>query len=254
MRFPLSRVPVLVAVGGLLAGALTGALTGGALAGDDGPRTLPRVAVRYDTEHVVADLEQALAGAGAYAFELRIDPQAPVVTGGAARDGERWDLVGRIDEDGTVSELRLVGDDAYASLPGLTDGFTRTSRTEPADPLVAAYVDYLAVVDLPHRFADVRGAVASVTPGGASITVDGVTAQPFDVVVDLRRATGATGERFTSGAVTNPYWMLRLWIGPDGLVRRYAEPAGTVEAEFTQWGVDVAVERPAELTGADEAG
>ena len=245
---PLSRVPALVAVTGLLAGGVTGALAGGALADEGGPRPLPDVAVRYDTEHVVADLADALRAVDTYTFELRLDPQAPVVTGGAERHGDRWDLVGRIDEDGAVSELRLVDDDAYASLPGLTDGFARTSREDPADLLVGAYVDYLAVVDLSRRFEEVRDAVASVAPGGASIFVDGVTAQPFDVVVDLRRATGATGERFTSGAVANPYWMLRLWIGPDGLVRRYAEPAGTVEADLTGWNTEVRIDPPDEVT------
>ncbi|UJP40443.1 hypothetical protein [Cellulomonas palmilytica] len=248
---PLSRVPALVAVGGLLAGGFTGALAGGALADEGGPRPLPRVAVRYDTAHVITDLAQALAATDTYTFELRVDPQAPVVAGAAEREGDGWDLVGRIDEDGATSELRLVDDDAYASLPGLTDGFARTSRTDPADPLVGAYVDYLAVVDLGSRFADIRDAVASVAPGGASITVDDVAAQPFDVVVDLRRATGATGERYTSGAVSNPYWMLRLWIGPDGLVRRYAEPAGTVEADLTGWNTDVDIDPPDDFTELD---
>ena len=261
MRLPVSlRVPALVAVGGLLAGALTGSFAGRALAEGrphDGPTqptavAAPRVTIRYDAEHVAADLTAALAGARTYAFELWPDENAVPFTGSAAvRDG-RSDLVARIDEDGVATELRLVGDDAYAHLPGVTDGFVRTSRTAPSDDLVGAYLGYLTSADVAALLAESRDAVVSVATGGPSEQLDQVPAQPFDVVVDLRRATGALHARFADGGTTNPYAMLRLWIGPDGLVRRYTEPTTGLRVDLTQWGADVDVTAPEQL--ADSAG
>ncbi len=259
---PFSRVPALVALGGLIAGGLTGAFAGSALAGsqpDAGPAVptaiaAPRVTVRYDPQHVVGDLLDALRPADSYAFTLTLDPQAPALTGAAARDGDRWDLVGRVEEAETVTEVRLVGDDAYVYVSGLTDGFGRTSRDEPGDAFVAAYIASFAPAQLATTLLETREAVVSVAAGGASVELDQVPAQPFDVVVDLRRATGAMGARFTTGATTNPYAMMRLWIGPDGLVRRYAEPATTLQVDFTEWGDDVAIAAPDDAVDFDLGG
>ncbi len=248
------RVPALVALGGLVAGALTGALAASALAGNQAPTgpavptalAAARVTLRYEPQHVVADLIDAMRDADSYAFTLSLEPQAPELTGVAARADDRWDLVGRIEEDGGGTELRLVGDDAYASIPGLTDGFGRTSRDEPDDAFVAAYVASFRPAELATTFAETRDAVVSVAAGGASVELDQVPAQPFDVVVDLRRATGSMAARFAGGTTTNAYLMMRLWIGPDGLVRRYAEPATSLRVDFGRWGEQVLVEAPDE--------
>ncbi|GEA85830.1 MAG: hypothetical protein NVV70_12830 [Cellulomonas sp.] len=259
---PASRVPALVALGGLLAGGISGAFAASALAGSEpaaGPAVptaiaAPRFTVRYDPQHVLGDLLEALRPVDSYAFTLALDPQAPELTGAAMRDDDRWDLVGRIEEDGTVTELRLIGDDAYAFISGLTDGFGRTSRDEPGDPFVAAYIDSFGPAELATTLAETRDAVVSVSAGGASVELDQVPAQPFDVVVDLRRATGAMGSRFTSGATTNAYAMMRLWIGPDGLVRRYTEPKTSLQVDFTRWGEDVVIEAPDDAVELDLGG
>lgn len=258
---PFSRVPALVALGGLIAGGLTGAVAGSALAGGQPPPgpavptavAAPRVTVRYDREHVVADLLDALRPRS-YAFTLVLDPQAPVLTGAAARDGDRWNLVGRVEEDEAVTEIRLIDDDAYVSVSGVTDGFARTSRDEPGDAFIGAYIASFGPAQIATTLAETRDAVVSVATGGPSVELDQVPAQPFDVTVDLRRATGAMGARFTSGATTNPYAMMRLWIGPDGLVRRYAEPATTLQVDFTEWGDPVTIQTPEDADDLDLGG
>lgn len=214
----------------------------------------PKNAIRATPEHLLGDLVAALEAEQTYAFRLRTDPETPPFDGVARLVEGRADIAATIDEGAAVSEIRLVGDDLYASIPGLTDGWGRAARDVPSDPFTFVYAEYLAVADLPVLLGGAQSGVRGVTLADAP--VDGLEATVYDVEVDARMATGPLhlDETDASENDLEAIIVMRFWVDDDGLVRRLGAPGEEGHVDFFDHGEPVTIEAPAESTPIEYLG
>ena len=130
----------------------------------------------------------------------------------------------------------------------------RLSVTETAERL---HVTRPAMSNLLNGKADLSPAILSVTEVGAPVLVGGVPTQEYDVVVDLAKVTGPSGERLRAAAQQAaalgqhlpPMVTYHYWLAADGLEMRisYEMLGATWAMTFSQWGEPVDIQAP----GAD---
>ncbi|MCL2465405.1 MAG: hypothetical protein FWF28_10115 [Micrococcales bacterium] len=178
-------------------------------------------------------------------------PTAGGATAGEATvgHGTEWAMSLTVPGTGTF-DLRMVAGTTYLNAGADTGGeFVVVDPHHPpfGVPAVPAGIDPMQTV------ADMSGAIASVTTAGAPVVLDGVSAQPYDVAVDISRVTGDTRAAFDAlaqsaqspGATLPAELTVRFWVGADHLVRQlgYTLLGTSVELTFSQWGrpVDVPV-------------
>ena len=149
-------------------------------------------------------------------------------------------------------EMRLVEGVLYVSTDGPDGTFV---ALDPHDPSLTFSVP--TDVDPAGNAADLSPAILSVTEVGAPVLVGGVPTQEYDVVVDLAKVTGPSGERLRAAAQQAaalgqhlpPMVTYHYWLAADGLEMRisYEMLGATWAMTFSQWGEPVDIQAP----GAD---
>ncbi|WP_146929878.1 hypothetical protein [Cellulomonas xylanilytica] len=151
----------------------------------------------------------------------------------------------------TPVEIRLVGGQMYVNMGELTGGlFWQIDAADTSNPIAAAMAQSTAQSSAADSLAALVPALVSVEKSGAEEQLDGVTTQPYDVVVDTSKLAGQAAEQFASAAesgVEIPAQITyRYWIGTDQLPRKLTlDMLGShIEMSFSNWGGPVTIEAP----------
>lgn len=209
--------------------------------------------VRTTAQHLLPDLAAAVASAGTFTFTIELGDETPPFTGAARVVGTRSDVVAEMHEGPDHVEIRLIGDDMYASMGALTGGgWGHGPRGFPADPFSGVYSQLVEIADLAAVLADAQPGVVSVDPAGDPESVGGFPATPYDVVIDMSRATGSIRtsyeQNLSSSSEYDPMSTMRFWVSPDGLVRRLSDPDSGGGITYGDFGEPVEIEAPETFT------
>ncbi|WP_210767810.1 hypothetical protein [Cellulomonas humilata] len=147
-------------------------------------------------------------------------------------------------------EMRIVGGQMYINMGELTGGlFWQLDPTDTSNPL-AASLSQTTGATATDSFAEILPALVSVTKSGAPEQIDGVSAQPYDVVVDTSKMAGVSAEQFASAAAAGVEVPKELtytyWVGADKLPRKLVmDMMGShMEMTLSNWGGPVTIEAP----------
>ena len=157
---------------------------------------------------------------------------------------------------GGQAEMRLVDKVFYLNFGPLTDNkFATLDLTDESNPATKQFGDILDNVDPAKQLEQLKDAVTSFEKKGAAKEIDGVQAQPYEVVVDGSKVSAAAGLEGQGAQGVPETLTYTMFIGPDNLPRRIAtDIAGTsMTLDYSKWGEDVEVEAPAksEITDKD---
>ena len=156
-------------------------------------------------------------------------------------------------------EMRLVDQAFYLNFGPMTSNkFAKIDLTDESNPIGKQYAEIVGSLDPSQQFKDFEGAVTSFEQKGEAVTLDGVKAQPYEVVVDpakLPAADKAKGHLPKKLEYT-------MYIGPDNLPRRIlsdlpgmtgSENGTKMTIDYSTWGEKVSITKPkaSEITDKD---
>ena len=144
-------------------------------------------------------------------------------------------------------DMRVLDGRTYLSAGERTSGkFLAVDPEDTDSPFVAMIDQVLAQFDPTASLEGMDGAILSLEKAGEPEEIDGVLAQPYEIVVDMSATTkvmlgGLTDTEDVPDTVTYTYW-----IGEDDLMRcAVAEiPGGSVDVTFTNWGGEMNIVAP----------
>lgn len=158
---------------------------------------------------------------------------------------------------GTI-ETRLVDEVFYLNFGPMTSNkFAKIDLNDKSNPIGKQYGELVGNIDPTQQFKEFEGAVKSFDQKGKTITIDGVEARPYEIVVDPSKLSSAkkAGESLPK---TIEYTM---YVGPDNLPRRVitqlpgASGTGgaTMTINYSKWGDKVSIVKPkaSEITEKD---
>jgi hypothetical protein len=109
-------------------------------------------------------------------------------------------------------------------------------------------------MDPAHQLAQFDKAVTSFKKKGAPEKIDGVDAQPYEVVVDTSKidALGDLPGGASAGVPQSLTYV--MYVGPDNLLRRMSfELAGSKsQVDYSKWGEDVDIQAPSASEISDQ--
>lgn len=148
-------------------------------------------------------------------------------------------------------EMRLVGGQMYINMGELTGGlFWQVDATDTSNPLTASIAQSTSQSSAAESFAALVPALVSVEKSGPEEQIDGVSTQPYDVVVDTSKLAGQAAEQFASAAEAGVEIPAQItytyWVAADQLPRKLTmDMLGShIEMMFSNWGGDVVIEAP----------
>jgi hypothetical protein len=212
------------------------------------------------------EVARAQAKAGSSHVAMRIDVGGQAIKGdgdlrlGEAASDTAMAMKMQTGQAGLGSlEMRLVDQAFYLNFGPMTSNkFAKIDLTDESNPIGKQYAEIVGSLDPSQQFKDFEGAVTSVEQKGKAVTLDGVNAQPYEVVVDpakLPAADQAKGHLPKKLEYT-------MYVGPDNLPRRIlselpglsGSEAGTkMTIDYSKWGEKVSISKPtaSEITKKD---
>lgn len=147
--------------------------------------------------------------------------------------------------DGKRLEMRMVDAVMYMNLGAETDDkFVKVDLRDTSNPIGKAFSQLSDQLDPAKQMKAYEKAVVSYSKKGDAITLDGVKAQPYEIVVDTTKLPKPDIE----GPQPKMPKRLRttIYVGPDQLPRRMTMDMGGVstQVDYTDWGQDVSIEKP----------
>lgn len=206
------------------------------------------------TKDNLGELATAMQAAGTYDTTMVTDVQGAQMTAqGQARvtdAGNELVMTMSSAQMAAPLEIRLVGGQMYINMGELTGGkFWQLDPTDTSNPL-AASMGQSTGSSATESLQEILPALVSVTPSGAPEQLDGVSAQPYEVVVDSSKMAGQAGEQFAAaqaaGVEVPATVTYTYWVGADKLPRKLVmEILGShIEMTLSNWGGDVTIEAP----------
>ncbi|WP_156374137.1 hypothetical protein [Cellulomonas sp. Leaf334] len=149
-------------------------------------------------------------------------------------------------------EIRLVGGQLYVNLGELTGGlFWQIDASDTSNPMAAAMAQSTSKSSVADSLAALVPAIVSVEPSGSEEQIDGVSTQPYDMVVDTSKLSGPAADDFVAEAaaagVEIPAQITyRYWVGSDKLPRKVSVDllGSHTEIMMSNWGGPVTIEAP----------
>ncbi|MFY0407375.1 LppX_LprAFG lipoprotein [Solicola sp. PLA-1-18] len=147
-------------------------------------------------------------------------------------------------------EVRLVDGTLYTNLGPLSENkFATIDLDDPSNPLAKSFGGVVDQMDPAASLKALEGSITSFEKKGSPKEIDGVQAQPYEVVVDTAKAQAAAGagaEASGSTAGVPSEVTATFWVGEDNLPRRVTTQVSgaDVRLDFSKWGEDVDVQAP----------
>lgn len=150
-------------------------------------------------------------------------------------------------------DMRLIDQIFYINLgPMSQNKFARIDLTDPANPIGAQYGSLIEQFNPTKQMEQFDDAMTSMTKKGKPIELDGVEAQPYEVVLDTSKIEGL--DKIGAGAELPEEMAYIVYVGPDNLPRRISTDlsGASVKVDYTKWGEPVDIKAPAKTEIADE--
>lgn len=132
----------------------------------------------------------------------------------------------------------------YLNFGQMTQGkYAKIDLTDKSDPVGKQFSQLIDQMDPSKQLDQFKKALTSFEKKGAPQDIDGVKAQPYEVVLDTSKIAGLPGGATANVPKTLTYTM---FIGPDDLLRRIdTDAAGAkVTVDYTKWGEPVDIKAP----------
>jgi len=254
----LLAVPATVALVWALAACAGTAAPAGEEAGPTKTAAAPEATQSGTGEITAANLLETLTvaqkSAGSYDFTMSTSAEGQSIeaSGSAVVTGDTQELAMTMTVPGAGDmEIRLVGGLMYMNMGEMTGGkFLQIDPSDASNPLAGSVGDITGELDPTKGITGQQAAITSVTKKGEPEQLDGVEAQPYEVVIDPSKLTGPEADQLTEAAtagVTLPdTFVYTFWIGPDGLMRKMSfDLLGTQTVmTFSNWANGAAVTAP----------
>jgi hypothetical protein len=205
---------------------------------------------------------QAKAGSSHVAMKVDVAGQAVKADGdlklGEAAPDTAMAMTMRTGQAGLGSlEMRLVDQVFYLNFGPMTSNkFAKIDLTDESNPIGKQYAEIVGSLDPSQQLKDFEGAVSSFEQKGKAITLDGVEAQPYVVVVDTAKIPAA---KKSKGQLPKKL-EYTMYVGPDNLPRRMLSDLPGVSGsgskmtiDYSHWGEKVSITKPkaSEITDKD---
>jgi hypothetical protein len=210
-------------------------------------------------ENVFAELTKAQTKAGTSHIDMNVEvagqaikAKGDVKMGSTAADTAMGMTMDTGQSGAGSLEMRLVDKVFYLNFGPMTqDKFVKIDLTDKNNPIGKQYGDLLDSIDPSKQLDQIKGAVKSFEKKGEPKQLDGVKAQPYQVVVDTAKVKSfkVAGADAATLPKTLTYTM---YVGPDNLLRRLISEipsvagagATTLTIDYSKWGQDVDIEKP----------
>lgn len=146
---------------------------------------------------------------------------------------------------GQVMEMRLVDEVFYMGMGALTDNkFAKIDLSDESNPLSKQYGDMMDQIDPSKHMESIKEAVKLFKEKGDAIEIDGIEAQPYELVIDTAKFGDVASGAGTEG-VPNEI-VMTMFIGTDNLPRRVTTKfaSQTIQMDYSKWGEPVTIEAP----------
>ncbi len=210
--------------------------------------------VELTSANLLETLAAAQKEAGSYDFTMSTaaEGQSIDASGSAAVTGDTQQLAMTLTVPGAGDmEIRLVDGLMYMNMGEMTGGkFLQIDPSDASNPLAGSVGEITGELDPTKGITGQQAALTSVTKKGEPEQLDGVEAQPYEVVIDPSKLTGPQADQLNEAAaqgITLPdTFVYTFWIGPDSLIRKMAfDLLGTqTEMTFSNWGKAAPVTAP----------
>jgi len=208
-------------------------------------------------EITAANFVETIAGAqqsaGSYDFTMTMSAAGQTISAtGSAQLTDTPEVAMSMEYPGAGSmEMRLVDSVMYMNMGEATGGkFLQIDPTDPSNPLSASFSEMTGDLDPTKGMAGQQAAIVSVEKAGEPEQLDGVAAQPYQVVIDPSKIEGpqrdAIDQAAAAGVALPATFEYTFWIGPDGLARKMAFDllGSQTEMTFSNWGAGAPIVAP----------
>ena len=210
-------------------------------------------------ENIFSELTKAQTKAGTSHIDMNVEVAGQAIKAkgdvkiGSTADTTAMTMTMDTGQAGAGSlEMRLVDKVFYLNFGPMTQNkFVKIDLTDKDNPIGKQYGDLLDSIDPSKQLDQIKGAVKSLEKKGEPKKLDGVEAQPYQVVVDTSKvkAFDVAGADAAKLPKTLTYTM---YVGPDHLLRRLISEipniagsgATTLTIDYSKWGQEVSVEKP----------
>jgi hypothetical protein len=153
-------------------------------------------------------------------------------------------------------EMRLVDRVFYLNFGPMTSNkFAKVDLTDKSNPIGKQYAEIVGSLDPSQQFKDLEGAVTGFDQKGKAVTLDGVKAQPYEIIVDTSKIPAA---KKADGKLPKTL-KYTMYVGPDHLPRRVLSQlpgisgGTTMSIDYSKWGEKVSISKPkaSEITDKD---
>lgn len=145
-------------------------------------------------------------------------------------------------------DMRLVDQVFYLNFGSMTQNkFARIDLTDESNPLGKQYGQLIDQVDPSKQLKQFAKALKSFDKKGGAEQIDGVDAQPYEIVVDTAKIAGLLDLPNGASSSIPETMTYTMFIGPDNLPRRIAtDVAGAkMTVDYSKWGESVDIKAPA---------
>lgn len=142
-------------------------------------------------------------------------------------------------------EMRLIDKAFYLNLgPMSQNKFAKIDLTDTSNPISAEYGKILDQLDPSNQLEQFKAAMSSIKKKGDTIKLDGVKAQPYEIILDTSKLSGISA--LGQGATIPKEVTATMFVGPDNLPRRLTtDVAGSsVTMNYSKWGEAVDIKAP----------
>jgi hypothetical protein len=142
----------------------------------------------------------------------------------------------------------IVDNTFYMNLGKMTgDKFAKIDLDDDSNPIAKQFGSITDQLDPSRQLAQFKDAVTSFKKSGAAKKIDGVQAQPYEIVLDTSKIKAFDELPAGAGANVPKTLTYTMFVDADNLLRRVeADVSGsTVTATYSKWGEPVDVKAPA---------
>lgn len=152
--------------------------------------------------------------------------------------------------------MRLIDQSFFINLGEKTGNkFAQVDLTDTSNPIAQQFGSITEQLDPSKQLEQFNEAVSSFEKKGKAVTIDDVSAQPYEIVLDTSKIASFKDVPSDAAASIPKTLTYTMFIGPDDLLRRItADVQGsTITVDYSRWGkpVDVTAPPADQLTDID---
>ena len=204
------------------------------------------------TDNFIAEITEAQTKAKSSHVDMKIDAGGQKVA--AAGEVEVGSTAAetkaalKMDLGSTGSfEMRLISQNFYINLGPLTDNkYSKVDLTDKSNPISAQYSEIIDGLDPARQIEVFKDAMTSVKSKGKAVELDGVEAQPYEIVLDTSKIPSIAKLGAEAGGSVPKEIVYTMFVGPDNLPRRLVtDVVGSgVTVDYSKWGEPVDIKAP----------